>query len=169
MYYAQIDSNNICIGISQLKGDVNNPNMIKIGSYDKSLLGKIYDNGNWVEQKTPALDLIVNSITSDDPNAVIDQTNNEITLKENYSITADVEIQSDGSVATTFTGTFRMPIKAEDGDTRFALVGITDGVGSVTIPFSASGLWEITQEDINAKLPDEQKMNFSGMKIYVVL
>lgn len=47
--YAQIDENNICYSVAQLSGTVDSPNMIRIDSYDNSLLGKKYDNGEWIE------------------------------------------------------------------------------------------------------------------------
>ncbi len=49
MIYAQLDENNICIGISQLSGEVTSDNMILLDNYDTSLLGKKYNNGIWEE------------------------------------------------------------------------------------------------------------------------
>ena len=46
-YYAQINEENIVVGISQLWGDVEHPNMIEIDSYDVTLLGKLYTNGEF--------------------------------------------------------------------------------------------------------------------------
>jgi hypothetical protein len=48
-YYAQIDENNICIGISMLSGEVNAENMISIENYNIDYLGKIYQDGQWIE------------------------------------------------------------------------------------------------------------------------
>lgn len=55
-YYAQIDENNICIGVSQLSGEVNVPNMISVDSLDGRLMGKRYHNGGWedIPQAEPA-------------------------------------------------------------------------------------------------------------------
>lgn len=49
MIYAQLDSNNICIGISQLSGEIQKDNMLQIESYDVTILGKKYENGKWIE------------------------------------------------------------------------------------------------------------------------
>lgn len=46
--YAQIDSNGIVIGDSQLSSEVNHPNMIPI-SDDFDTTNKKYVNGEWVE------------------------------------------------------------------------------------------------------------------------
>lgn len=48
-YYAEINNQNIIIGISQLNGVINMPNMILIENYDSSLIGKKYVNGEFVE------------------------------------------------------------------------------------------------------------------------
>lgn len=53
MFYAQLDENSICIGVSQLSGEVNAPNMILLESYDASLLGKKYNNGTWEDVPQP--------------------------------------------------------------------------------------------------------------------
>lgn len=49
MIYAQINDDNICIGISQLSGAVSSSNMILIGSLDQSLIGQKYENGEWAQ------------------------------------------------------------------------------------------------------------------------
>ncbi|ABR48588.1 hypothetical protein Amet_2434 [Alkaliphilus metalliredigens QYMF] len=41
-YYAELNKNNICVGVSVLKDTVEYPNMIKTDEYDETLLGKIY-------------------------------------------------------------------------------------------------------------------------------
>lgn len=48
-YYAQIDENHVCFGISSLSGEVNSDNMIRLQEYDISLLGKKYKDGKWIE------------------------------------------------------------------------------------------------------------------------
>jgi hypothetical protein len=47
--YAQLNNENICIGLSQLSGEVSSENLIKLESYDASLLGKKYHDGGWLE------------------------------------------------------------------------------------------------------------------------
>lgn len=48
MYYAQIDVNGIVYAITQTSGVVSAPNMISINEFDMSLLGKKYENGQFV-------------------------------------------------------------------------------------------------------------------------
>lgn len=50
-YYAQLDENNICIGISMLKEEVNQPNMVKIPEYNDDYLYRKYENGFWSVEK----------------------------------------------------------------------------------------------------------------------
>ena len=47
--YAELDENNICKAVSELSGEVIKDTMIPLETYDTSLLGKRYDNGEWVE------------------------------------------------------------------------------------------------------------------------
>ncbi len=49
MTYAQLNEENICIGISELSGEVEGDNMILLDNYDISLLGKKYNDGSWEE------------------------------------------------------------------------------------------------------------------------
>lgn len=55
MYYAQLNDKNICVAISQLYGEVHKENMIQISTYDISILGGKYVNGEWekVEPELP--------------------------------------------------------------------------------------------------------------------
>lgn len=52
-YYAQIDDNGICCGVSQLSGIVEHDNMIQLESYDMSLMGKLWTGTEWVENPNP--------------------------------------------------------------------------------------------------------------------
>lgn len=48
-YYAQLSETGICVGLSDLSGEVTADNMILLESYDTTILGKKYENGVWVE------------------------------------------------------------------------------------------------------------------------
>ena len=48
-FYAQINKENICVGISSLSGEVIDESLIEIENYDLSILGKKYNNGVWEE------------------------------------------------------------------------------------------------------------------------
>lgn len=52
-YYAQIDDDGICCGVSQLSGEVEHDNMIQLESYDMSLMGKLWTGTEWVENPNP--------------------------------------------------------------------------------------------------------------------
>ena len=51
--YAQLNEENICIGISQLSGKVAAKNMIELASYDTGILGKKYVDGKWEDVEHP--------------------------------------------------------------------------------------------------------------------
>lgn len=51
--YAQINEDNVCIAVSKLSGIVELPSMIRLDTYDASVLGKKYNNGIWEEVPVP--------------------------------------------------------------------------------------------------------------------
>jgi hypothetical protein len=54
-FYAQIDANNVVIGVSQLAGEVVTDHMIPIDSYDLTLLGCVRQaDGTFVKPEPPA-------------------------------------------------------------------------------------------------------------------
>lgn len=52
-YYAQIDDNNTCEGVSQLTEFDSRPNMIQLDSFDESIIGKKWTGSEWVENPNP--------------------------------------------------------------------------------------------------------------------
>lgn len=52
---AEIDKDNICIGLKRTKEIIEDETHIEIDEYDISILGKRYENGEWkkVEQTEP--------------------------------------------------------------------------------------------------------------------
>jgi len=50
-FYAQLDENNICIGISQLSGQVEASNMVPIDNLDIDKIWRKYENGQWSVEK----------------------------------------------------------------------------------------------------------------------
>lgn len=53
MFYAQINESNICVAVSNLTEKVQDTRLIPIGFMDVGLIGKKYENGEWVEVPTP--------------------------------------------------------------------------------------------------------------------
>lgn len=50
-FYAQLNENNICIGISQLSGEVIQDDMIEIQSFDNDKIWRKYENKVWSTEK----------------------------------------------------------------------------------------------------------------------
>ena len=50
-FYAQLNENNICIGLSQLSGEVIQNNMVEIQSFDNDKLWRKYENSTWSAEK----------------------------------------------------------------------------------------------------------------------
>lgn len=91
MIYAQLDNNNVCIGISQLSGEVQVENMLQIENYDVTILGKKYENGKWIELPNPPVEpteeefiiaqTLINQASIKEQLNTIDETNSQILLK----------------------------------------------------------------------------------------
>ena len=85
-YYAQIDENNICIAVSDLSGKVTADNMLRLDTYDTSLLGKKYNNGVWEEVPKPEpeptqldrIELQVKTSYAEAQNQAVDQYTEEL-------------------------------------------------------------------------------------------
>ena len=52
-YYAELNENSICTAVSDLSGEVVMDTMIRLETYDETLLGKRYENGQWHEVPAP--------------------------------------------------------------------------------------------------------------------
>lgn len=46
-FYAQIDGTGRCFAVTQTAGPVEAADMIPIGSYDPSYIGRVYAGGSW--------------------------------------------------------------------------------------------------------------------------
>ena len=85
-FYAQIDENNICIAVSDLSGKVTADNMLRLETYDTSLLGKKYNNGVWEEVPKPEpeptqldrIELQVKTSYTEAQNQAVDQYTEEL-------------------------------------------------------------------------------------------
>ncbi|MDD3393493.1 MAG: hypothetical protein PHG19_02465 [Anaerotignum sp.] len=49
VFYAQLNEESVCIGVSQLSGVISSPLMIAIPAMDVSIVGKLYNDGVWEE------------------------------------------------------------------------------------------------------------------------
>ena len=116
--------------------------------------------------------LVITAVTGDPADTEFKNdklSDGEIDVTVGMPFVASFEIQdSTGAVVDAFSGKFRMPIVAEDGDTRYLPIEITAGTGQKAIALDASGEWKVTEALVNSKLPEEQKMNFSGVTVYVL-
>lgn len=57
--YAQLNDQHIVIAISELSGNVNGPDMIELPSYDTSLLGKRYEDGEFITIEQPVAEPVI--------------------------------------------------------------------------------------------------------------
>lgn len=50
-FYAQLNEQNICTGVSTLSGEVSSPDMVVIPDFDSDYLYRKYENGQWSTEK----------------------------------------------------------------------------------------------------------------------
>jgi hypothetical protein len=114
--------------------------------------------------------LVITGITSSVPaTTLVDLIAGEVTCPQGSTLTATVEIRNAAGVIILLSASFRMPVKARDGREVVALATFVDGVATIVIPFTQSGVWLITEQAINSALPPEGHMSFSGLTVYVVV
>lgn len=63
MFYAQINEENICIGVSSLSGEVISDRLIGLETFDTSVLGKKYADGLW--EDVPETEIIPQPTNAD--------------------------------------------------------------------------------------------------------
>lgn len=116
----------------------------------------------------PDVVLLIDSITAD-LDVTINPDNTDVTCRVGTTLAAVARL-TDGSGATLpVSATFRMPVTASDGREIVALAQFVSGVAEIAIPFTASGIWAISEATINRALPPTQQMQFVGITVYVVV
>ena len=68
-----------------------------------------------------------------------------------------------------FSSVFLMPVVSRDGRERVLSAPMVSGVATVSAPFAESGVWQVTEAEINSDLPPQLHMSFAGIEIFVVL
>ena len=53
MYYAQINQDRIAYAVTETAGEISQPDMIPLASFDTSVIGKKWNNGVWEDVPTP--------------------------------------------------------------------------------------------------------------------
>lgn len=78
--YAQIDENNICLGVSDLAGEKSEQNLVRIENLDSDLIGKKYVDGQWLQLAKAEIEepITPEPTQLDRIEAAINMKNNEI-------------------------------------------------------------------------------------------
>ena len=122
VYYAQKNSENVIIGISELSDEVDDKRYVKIDTPDDSLIGQLYQNGKFIPVKCYAI-LEENTVTEiisipeNAPMPLSDATMVEVLREESYSL-----------IGTKYVdGKFVQPNPQQD-----QISALTDKVNSMT-------------------------------------
>ena len=49
MFYAEINQDNICFALLETDNEINKPTMIQIENMDTNVLGRKFENGEWID------------------------------------------------------------------------------------------------------------------------
>ena len=49
MFYAEINQDNICFALLETDNEINKPTMIQIESMNTNVLGRKFENGEWID------------------------------------------------------------------------------------------------------------------------
>lgn len=71
-----------------------------------------------------------------------------------------------GGPVLPITDMFRLPMVSSDGRERVILAKFVDGYADIKIPIKESGIWTVSEDQINKRLPVERHMTFDGAIIY---
>jgi hypothetical protein len=114
--------------------------------------------------------IVVTNIEADAEHAATTHVSSfgEVTCIAGATITVTAELRGAGGAVLPLSDSFRMPIRASDGREKVLLASMANGIITIAAPLRDSGIWVITEELINQRLPDEAQMSFAGMTIYVV-
>jgi hypothetical protein len=112
---------------------------------------------------------IVNATSNSPETTLINPSFDEVTCFVNTTITFTTELRNpiDDSLIP-LTQMFRMPVKSRDNREFLVLVNMINGVASVPILFDSSGVWSATEETMNSGLSENEKLSFTGIKVFVV-
>lgn len=127
----------------------------------------VLGGGGGAPQQAPAPvpEVVIVGISADSPAAVID--GNEVTAPVGSVVTCTVEMRVGGSIVP-ISESFRMPVVASDGRERLSLATFTAGTAAIRFAVRESGMWHVTEDEINKRLPADRHMKFAGVTIYAV-
>jgi hypothetical protein len=93
----------------------------------------------------------------------------KIRVIENMPILVKIRIRdlSDSYTIPVNDG-FALPILGEGMPTQLLYVDFVNGEATVNLSFPSTGVFEITQQDLNRELPPDSNFLFDGIKIYVL-
>ena len=160
-FYAQINANGIVIGVSELSGPVEATDMLPINSFMPELIGKQWNGTAFVQADSTEQSATSNYIGT-------------MTVTVNGS--SAPRFVGQRNVAASFTvecsppitDTFAVPLAGLFGaQGKTFIFEFVDGVAEREVVFDASGEWIVTEEQINAHLPAEQRFSFPGLNISI--
>lgn len=147
-----------------------------VEGYDDSVHEPIF-RGNTLQgfQVSPnpmrLLSLVVQSVTNtaDNTDLPIEAPNNTVSVKAGTTTGFHVEIQDDSGNVLPVTQSFALPMAGLLGTSpRLIDIDFTNGAANFDISWPNSGLWEVTEAQVNMDIADPaQHFRFGGIRIKV--
>jgi hypothetical protein len=130
-YCANINTENVVVGISELKGEVTQDDIIPISSYDESLLGKIWNGVSFEDAPEPDRLFIHLAMTGGDGRDPIGIQNNGIDALNVVATFRQSESPSSAVITAIDGASWRITVRNAKGDVYDIVdVAFTAGVAS---------------------------------------
>ncbi|MBX3588808.1 MAG: hypothetical protein KF796_19420 [Ramlibacter sp.] len=114
--------------------------------------------------------LVVTEITSSNPGATTVQPDLAVVrCPVGTTLTINAQLRAANDSVIPITSTFLMPVRSRDGRERVLPAPMVAGLATVVAPFAESGVWRVTEQEINSDLPALMQMQFAGIQIFVFL
>lgn len=119
-------------------------------------------------EPSPRPRIVITQIVCDDPDAVVDLDAGDVTCAAGAIVAATAELRMPDGSPLPLSAAFRMPLVARDGRERILRAQFVGGVAEIAATLPDSGCWRVTESTINQDLPEEHRMEFAGLTVFVV-
>lgn len=144
MFYAQINEENVVTGVSQLKGEVSQDNMIPILSYDTDLLGKIWNGVSFSDAPEPDCLFIHLAMSGGDGRDPIGIRNNGIDALNVVATFRESENPSSPVITAIDGVSWRITVRNAKGDI-YDIVDVAFAAGVASFAYTTDNKPDVCQ------------------------
>lgn len=120
-------------------------------------------------QETPAPTMTLKVIDVEDGDSSVLQPGNLVAVEAGETVTVTVEIQDKDANVLPIDADFILPISGVSGAlSRAKKATFTQGQATVSITWPNSGIWEVTEQDVNADIANvAEQFLFEGLRFKI--